>query len=173
MERSEGGGLKVCISTICFLVLVNDSPSGFFGSTRHLHQGDSLSPLLFLLVMEVLTRPLKRMEEGGFLSGFQVNSHVQGGLHISHILFTGDTILFCDATREQLLYIRMVMIFLEAIMSSKVNVGKSEIVLVGEVGSLNALANVLGCKIGRLLMNYLSMPLGAHFKDSSIWNPLI
>ena len=61
--------------------------------------------------MEVLSRLLKRTEDRGFLRGFQANSHLQRGLHISHLLFANDTILFCDATREQLLYIRMVMIF--------------------------------------------------------------
>ena len=165
--------MKVCISTVHFSVLVNDSPAGFFGSTQDLRQGDSLSLVLFLLVMKVLSRLLKRTEKGGFLSGFQVNSHTKGGLHISHLIFANDTILFCDATKEQLLYNRMVMIFFEAITSLKVNGCKSEIVVAGEVGSLNALANVLGCKIGRLPMNYLGIPLGAHFKDSSIWNPII
>ena len=80
---------------------------------------------------------------------------------------------FCDASKEQLLYIRMVLIFFEAITDLKVNVGKSEIVLVGEVGNLDALARILCCKVGRLPMTYLGMPLGFHFKDSSIWNPII
>ena len=59
------------------------------------------------------------MEVGGFLSGFQVGSHMQGGLKISHLLFEDDTILFCDAPREQLLYVRMVLIFFEAITGLK------------------------------------------------------
>ena len=62
-----------------------------------------MSPLLFLLVMEVLSRLLKRTEVGGFLRGFQVDSHSQGGMHISHLLFVDDAILFCDAMKEQLL----------------------------------------------------------------------
>ena len=37
----------------------------------------------------------------------------------------------------------MVLIFFEAITDLKVNVGKSEIVLVGEVGNLDALARIL------------------------------
>ena len=114
--------------------------------------------------MEVLSRLLKRIEEGGFIKGFQANSHSQGGLCISHLLFADDTILFCDATREKLLYIRMVMIFFEAFTGFKVNIGKSEIVPVGVVGSLNTLACVLGCNVGRLPMTYLGMPLGAHFR---------
>ena len=65
------------------------------------------------------------------------------------------------------------MIFFEAITGLKVNVGKSEIVLVGEVGFLDALAHILCCKVGCLPMTYVGMPLGAHYKDSSIWNPII
>ena len=44
---------------------------------------------------------------------------------------------------------------------------------VGEVGNLGALARILYCKVGRLPMSYLGMPLGAHFKDASIWNPIL
>ena len=154
-------------------MLINGSPAGFFGSSRGLRQGDPLSPLLFLLVMEVLSRLLRRTEEGDFLRGFQASPNARGGLHISHLLFADDTIIFCDASREQLLYVRMVLIFFEAITGLKVNVGKSEIVPVGEVGNLGALARILCCKVGRLPMSYLGMPLGAHFKDASIWNPIL
>ncbi|XP_050277905.1 uncharacterized protein LOC126719389 [Quercus robur] len=134
------GLIKACISTVKFSVLVNGAPVGFFGSSCGLCQGDPLSPLLFLLVMEVLSRLLKRTENGGFLCGFQAGSHRQGCVHISHLLFAEGTILFCDASREQLLYIQMVLIFFEAITGLKVNEGKSEIVPVGDVGNLNALA---------------------------------
>ena len=123
--------------------------------------------------MEVLSRLLKRTENGGFLCGFQAGSHRQGGVHISHLLFADDTILFCDASRDQLLYIRMVLIFFEAITGLKVNVGKSEIVPVGDVGNLIALACILCCKVGTLPMRYLGMPVGAHYKDVLIWNPII
>ena len=53
----------------------------------------------------MLSRLLKRGEEDGFLFGFQAGSHVQGGLNISHLLYADDTILFSNASREQLLYI--------------------------------------------------------------------
>ena len=65
--------MKVCITTVRFSVLINGSPTGFFSSSHGLRQGDPLSPLLFLLVMEVLSRLLRRTEEGDFLRGFQAS----------------------------------------------------------------------------------------------------
>jgi hypothetical protein len=75
--------IKACIFSIQCSVLVNGSPTGFFSSSRGLRQGDPLSPLLFLLVMEVFSRMLRKMEEGGFISGFTLRHDVS----ISHLLF--------------------------------------------------------------------------------------
>ena len=57
------GWIKACVTSVRFAVLVNGSLEGFFGSSRGLRQGDPLSPLLFLLIMEVLSRLLKKTEE--------------------------------------------------------------------------------------------------------------
>ena len=35
------------------------------------------------------------------------------------------------------------------------------------------LLNVLGCKQGTLPMKSLGLPLGAKFKDMTIWNPIL
>ena len=51
-------------------MLVNRSPADFFGNSRGLRQGDPLSPLLFLVMIEVFSRMVKRMEGVGLLSGF-------------------------------------------------------------------------------------------------------
>ena len=51
--------------------------------------------------------------------------------------------------------------------------GKSEIVPIREENTLDALANILSCKVGNLPMKYLGMPLGTSFKTTSIWNPTL
>ena len=153
--------MKTCISTVQFSVLVNGSPEGFFGSSRGLRQGDSLSPLLFLLIMEVLGRLLQKTEEAGLIRGFQAG--MLGGIEvcISHLLFADNTIVFCNAAPEQVLHIRKVLSCFEAITGLHVNLAKSEMVHVGVVDSMQPLADILCCGIGVLPMLYLGMPLGA------------
>jgi hypothetical protein len=100
---------------------VNGSPAGFFKSSRGLCQGDPLSPLPFLLVMEVLSRLLKKTVKGGFISGLKIGAAENTGLVISHLLFADDTLLFCHADIEQFLYLRLVLNCFEDITGLKVN----------------------------------------------------
>ena len=148
--------------------MVNGSPVGFFGSSRGLRQGDPLSPLLFLLIMEVLSRMLKKTEDCGLLCGFHMGLTNSTGVRISHLLFADDTILFCDASRDQLLSIRLALTCFQAFIGLKVNAGKSEIVLIGEVGNIDALATILCCRVGSLPLKYLGMPLGTPYKIASM-----
>ena len=136
LERMGFGGrwrrwIEACISLVQFSVLVNRSPERFFSSSHGLRQGDPLSPLLFLLVTEVLSRMLWKVEAEGLIRGFRTGWNVADGLHISHLLYTHDTILFCDADLGQLLYVRTVLTCFEAITGLQVNMAKSEMVPVG------------------------------------------
>jgi hypothetical protein len=81
-----------CVSSVRFSILVNGSPNGFFGSSRGLRQGDPLSPLLFVFVVEALSQMISAAVQGGLLEGFKV-----GNTSISHCLFADDTLIFCNA----------------------------------------------------------------------------
>ena len=165
--------MRMCMSTVRFSVLINGSPAGFFSSSRGIRQGDPLSPLLFLLVMEVLSRMMQKTEEGGFIHGFQVGAALGNRLEVSHLLYADDTILFVDACPEQVTYLRRVLTCFEAVTGLRVNMNKSEMVPIGEVTNLSYLADILSCRIGSLPMTYLGMPLGSSYKALEVWNPII
>ena len=89
--------IRYCISIVKFSILINGSPSDFFGSSRGLWQGDPLSPLLFDIVMEALSRMLDVVASAGQFSGFSVGSTAGPLVMVSHLLFADDTLIFCDA----------------------------------------------------------------------------
>lgn len=59
----------------------------FFNLGRGLRQGVLLSPFLFVLVMEVLTRIIKREEETNIVHDINIARFAPS---ISHLLFTDD-----------------------------------------------------------------------------------
>uniref|UniRef100_A0A2N9IC54 Reverse transcriptase domain-containing protein n=1 Tax=Fagus sylvatica TaxID=28930 RepID=A0A2N9IC54_FAGSY len=162
--------IYMCISTTRFSILVNGTPCGFFASSRGLRQGDPLSLLLFLIVIEALSRLLARAHDGGYISRFNVGrvNHIS----ISHLLFADDTLILCGAARDQLCHLKSVFVWFQASSGLKINLGKSELVPVGSVPDVELVA-VLGCKVDTLPMSYLGLPLGSLFKDKTIWNGIV
>lgn len=87
------GRMKACVRSVTFSVLINGVSKGFFKSSRGLRQGDTLSPFLFIVVMEAMSRMIRKAENG-FLSGFVVRTE---GLAISHLQYADDNMIFCGA----------------------------------------------------------------------------
>jgi len=59
-----------------------------------LGQEDPLSPFLFVIIMEVLSRMLSATVNGVFLPGFSIGSRNSGVVNISHLLLANDTFGF-------------------------------------------------------------------------------
>ncbi|RVW95136.1 putative ribonuclease H protein [Vitis vinifera] len=75
-----------CISTAKFSVLVHGEPAGFFSSSKGLRQGDPLSPYLFIMGMEVLSALIRRVVEGGCISGCRIQRGLRINLAKSEII---------------------------------------------------------------------------------------
>ena len=110
--------------------MVNGSPVGFFRSTRGLGQGDPLSPYPFVIDMEVFSQLIDRAMEGNFLIGCNVGGRGEEGLVLTHLLYADDTLIFCGVDRIQLVYLRWSLMWFEAISGLRINLSKSEIILV-------------------------------------------
>jgi len=159
-----------CISSTSFAVLVNGSPMDFFSASRGLRQGDPLFPLLFLMVMEVLTRMIDAASSAGLIAGFSLRRPGSKlvEIKVSHLLFADDTIVFCDDDCKQIVHLRCILIWFQAVSGLRVNLTKSSILPVGQVDNVQTLAGVLGSKIDSFPLNYLDLPLGAKFKEKAL-----
>ena len=137
-----------CISTTKYSIMVNEVPAGFFSSSKGLRQGDPLSPYLFVMGMEVLSVLIRRVMEGGFISGCNIKRGRGRVVHITHLLFVDDTTIFCEAKNEHLSNLSWILFWFEAASRLRINLAKSEIILVGEVEEVNKMAVELGCRVG-------------------------
>ncbi|KAM1054325.1 hypothetical protein ACFX2I_001689 [Malus domestica] len=86
-----------CVTTVEFSVLINGHSGRRFKPTRGLRQGDPLSPYLFLIVSEVLSRLIRYATDMGFVEGIRISAN---GPCLSHLLFADDTLIFMKATRS-------------------------------------------------------------------------
>ena len=59
--------------------------------------------------MEVLSILLYRVVVGGFLSGCSFRGNEGSVFNISHLLFADDTMVFCEALDNQMLYLNWVL----------------------------------------------------------------
>lgn len=156
------GWISECLSSATFSILINGSPFVFFSASRGLRQCDRLSPLLFVIVGEALSRMLHAASNSKLMKGFRP-SH--GAEEISHLQFADDTLLFCDANETQICNIKAILLCFEAVSGLRVNFFKSEMIGVRvNEDRLAMFADLFGCKVGSLCLGLAS---------KSLWQPIL
>ncbi|KAJ9685133.1 hypothetical protein PVL29_017245 [Vitis rotundifolia] len=163
--------MRGCLSSVSFAVLVNGNAKGWVKASRGLRQGDPLSPFLFTLVADVLSRMLLRAEERNALEGFRVG---RNRTRVSHLQFADDTIFFSSTREEDLLTLKSILLVFGHISGLKVNLDKSNIygINIGQ-NHLHRLAKLLDCKAFGWPILYLGLPLGGNPKSGGFWDPMI
>lgn len=99
------------------------------------------------------------MEAQGQIYGMQFGN---GGPKLTHLQFADDTLVFCKADLDSVANIRRVLRAFKITSGLKINCHKT--VLCGvcvDDAELNAYAEILRCRIQKLPIKYLGMPLGA------------
>ena len=86
-----------CVSSVSFEVVINGGKSEYFKPSRGLRQGDPLSPYLFILYQEVLSRFIEHDLKLKNIAG--IKSSISGPT-ISHVMYADDIILFTKASRK-------------------------------------------------------------------------
>ena len=111
------------MSFVSFSLIVNGADSPFFESGRGLRQGCPLAPLLFLIVVEGLSRALLFVKDRGPYRGITFGNDIS----LSHVLFVDDIVMVTDGTKQSLstLY-EVLMIFCKA---SRMKINEEKFVL--------------------------------------------
>jgi hypothetical protein len=165
------GWIHQCVSTVHFSVLNNGTPADLFISSLGVRQGDPLSSLLFVVVMEAFSKMMNIERE--LLTRFSVGSWCSEVVALLHLLLADDTLIFCEPKVEQLHNLKCLLLCFEVVLGLKINLSKSVIVPIGEVEDVEGLSSILGCGMESLSLTYLWLPSGALYKDPSIWNKVI
>ena len=140
-------------------VNLNREESSFFNPGKGLRQGDPISPLLFNLVVDVLTRMLTKAANQGLVKGVLTDFTPNG---IMSLQYADDTLIFSSNDMEHLRYLKCCLGLFEQISGMRINFHKSELVVLNiEDEEANTISHLFGCPLGSLPMRYLGVPL--HF----------
>ncbi|XP_058216715.1 uncharacterized protein LOC131327580 [Rhododendron vialii] len=165
------GWIRECCSTVSMSVLINGSATQEFQTQKGLRQGDPLSPFLFNVVAEALNILLERAQEKNIIKSVKLGSN---GVTISHLLFADDTILFCNNDLEEMGNIKRILRCFQLMSGLKINYSKSSVCGVKiQREDVQALAQVMGCRVESLPIKYLGLPLGANPRRIKTWEPVL
>lgn len=164
------GWIMECVLTTAFSVSINGNLHGFFQGRRGLRQGDPLSPHLFTICLEMLSRSLK------FATSYpDFNFHPKcKPLGITYLAYADDLLLL---SRGDAGSVSMLMTCLNAYSETAglcANNLKSNIFLAGVSDTVkNELLQITGFQIGGLPFRYLGIQLSSIKLRMSDYSPLI
>eukprot|EP00253_Pinus_taeda_P023626 PITA_23626 len=87
--------IKACMSNPWIAPLINGRPANFFKAKRGIRQGCPLSPFLYIIMAEALSRKLEAERLSGSLPGLKPTSNINP---LNHALFADDSIFLGGAS---------------------------------------------------------------------------
>ncbi|XP_057460090.1 uncharacterized protein LOC130750511 [Actinidia eriantha] len=164
------GWMIQCISTTSYSISINGALYGFFKGRQGIRQGDPISPFLFVLCLEYLSRSLKQLKDS---RDFNFHPKCQG-LNLTHLAFADDLILFSmgDVPSVQLLVDKLGS-FGEC-SGLKISLPKLNIFAAGIAREdLDIMKSNTGFSVGRFPFRYLGLPIAATKLTIAQFNPFV
>ncbi|CAL1408552.1 unnamed protein product [Linum trigynum] len=129
-----------------------------FFAKKGLRQGDPLSPYLFTISMEVLSRMLNR---DLLVKAFKPHPQTHR-IELTHLCFADDLLIFTRGTCGAVVVVKKILDAFSKISSLNCNPSKSEIFCAGtDIATQNLTVDATGFQIGQLPVRYLGIPLVA------------
>lgn len=171
--------MRMCVESVSYNFAVNDNIVGPIIPGRGLRQGDPLSPYLFILCAEGLSSLLRGENRRGTLHGCRVGGRAPS---ISHLFFADDSLLFCQATREECSTLKSTLNLYERASGQVVNYSKSGLFFSTNVSDDKRadIRRILGVSNQLNTSKYLDLPslIGKskvaifHYICERLWNRL-
>ncbi|XP_062020822.1 uncharacterized protein LOC133737235 [Rosa rugosa] len=148
--------IQTILNSAKLSVLINGTPQGFFSCARGVRQGDPLSPLLFCIAEEALSRGLSSLFDARKIKPISMPRSCL----ITHVLYDDDLFIFC---RGDIFSLHRLQLFLDeygAASGQIVNKEKSTF-YTGDNYShwRRVIKRLLGFKLGTTPLTYLGVPI--------------
>lgn len=159
-----------CVSSPSYSVSINGGIHGFFKGKKGLRQGDPLSPYLFVLCLEYLSRLIKKATNN---SAF--NFHPKcGALKITHLAFADDLMLLARGDQTSIEILMECLRDFGSRSGLHLNVLKSNIYLAGIQGQImEDIHSSTHLIRGSMPFRYLGIPLAATSLKVMHFGPLL
>ena len=162
--------IKECMTSPRFSISINGELAGFFEGKKGLRQGDSISPYLFIMVMEVLSRLLDVGAVEGKFSAHPLCTSPP----LTHLAFADDLLVFSDGSQHSLLGIMGILSQFHSLSGLDMNPAKSELFFGGlSVSEAAQISGVVGVKLGTFPSRYLGLPLNPTKLSLSTLQPFL
>jgi hypothetical protein len=144
----------VILKSAFLSISINGKAHGYFNCTRGVRQGDPLSPLLFCLAEDVLSRSISKLVVDGKLD------LIKGARNLlvpSHTFYADDLMIFC---KGKLAGLKALFESYASESGQRINNSKS-FIYYGSItqGRLNLIVQLLNFQIGSIPFNYLGVPI--------------
>ncbi|XP_058092498.1 uncharacterized protein LOC131238937 [Magnolia sinica] len=164
--------VEKCWAISWFSVLLNGEIEGFFKSSRGLRQGDPISPSLFILSAEVLSRGLKSLL---YLRGSRPYALCRECPPITHLLYADDTLIFTNGSKSLLLVIKKFLDSFQASSGQSINLRKCSFYCASKLSSarVSMIESILGFGKSLASFSYLGVPMADGRLQASAFNPIV
>ena len=147
---------RICLTGSRFSISINGGLVGYFKGSRGVRQGDPLSPYLFVMAINVLSKLLDAAAMHGVFQHHPKCKRVR----ITHVCFADDLLIFVKGNMDSIKGIQHVLTQFYSFSGLQLNNTKSEIFSSGiSKEMLEGIHQETGFKIGELPVKYLGVPL--------------
>ncbi|XP_074278274.1 uncharacterized protein LOC141601867 [Silene latifolia] len=159
-----------CVTTASYSLNLNGEVFGFFQGNRGLRQRDPLSPLLFTICMEYLTRLLSYTTEDPEFRFHPLCKPIK----LTHLMFADDLLLFCKGNVASMMIILRTFSSFSKASGFNMSKGKSNVYFNGVADGIKAdIKQVSGLVEGSLPFRYLGVPIKTTRLNAHDCKPLI